>query len=147
MEFEESIISMIKCLIIASFSFAITYVESAYAHNEPESHQLCLVAKDYFGCIQSQLKEQKDNFRDSKVENTWRTFGPLLVNLSKLNIVDGNYLLPTLNKEGKPIYIGINCIKKKLNVAAAKGTWKGWNKPVEKFEEDLVKQICLIKNR
>ena len=142
MKLHQSSFSMLKFLILMGFSFAITSIGNSYAHNEPESHELCVKARDYFGCMQSQLQQNNANTIGNKRASIWKTYGPLLVNWSKLNIIDDNHLAPTLNKQGKPIYIAINCTKRKLNVAIDKGRWKGWNNPVEEFEEKLIKDIC-----
>ncbi|MDP6321509.1 MAG: LysM peptidoglycan-binding domain-containing protein [Prochlorococcus sp.] len=78
-------------------------------------------------------------------KNEWRTYGPLQVDWANWKLMGGSYVAPTLNKKGKPLYLAVNCPARKLNTTGANGSWKTWNAPQERFERDLVKDLCKAK--
>ncbi len=75
----------------------------------------------------------------------WRTYGPLQVDWANWQSMGGSDVAPTLNADGKPLYVAVNCGAKKINVTGANGGWKTWSAPQTSFEEDLVKDRCTAK--
>ena len=73
---------------------------------------------------------------------TWRTYGPLQVDWSNWQSMGGSMVAPTLNSEGKPLYVAVNCSARKINVTSSDGAWKSWIAPQTNFEKDLVKDRC-----
>ena len=73
----------------------------------------------------------------------WRNYGPLQVDWNNWRTMAGSLVAPSLNKEGQPLYVAVNCGARKLNVTGPAGAWKSWEKPSEDFERDLVKAACL----
>ncbi len=90
----------------------------------------------------SSNKIRISNQRKSKKEPEWRTYGPLKINWSSWKPLGGSFVTPTLNKDGKALYLAINCNAKKINATGPNGTWKNWIKPIDKFEHDLIKDLC-----
>ena len=72
----------------------------------------------------------------------WRSYGPLQVDWSNWQPMGGSYVAPTLNGEGKPVYLAVNCGARKLNATSQSGQWKSWDAPQTDFEEQLVSDIC-----
>lgn len=72
----------------------------------------------------------------------WRSYGPLKVDWSNWQTMAGSDVAPTLNADGKPLYIAVNCGARKINVTGANGAWKTWNAPQNNYEQDLVKDRC-----
>lgn len=73
----------------------------------------------------------------------WRHYGPLQVDWNNWRTMAGSLVAPSLNKEGQPLYVAVNCGARKLNVTGPAGAWKSWETPAEEFERDLVKAVCL----
>ena len=73
----------------------------------------------------------------------WRTYGPLQVDWSNWQSMGGSMVAPTLNSEGKPLYVAVNCSARKINVTSSDGAWKSWIAPQTNFEKDLVKDRCI----
>ena len=72
----------------------------------------------------------------------WRTYGPLQVDWSNWQSMGGSMVAPTLNSEGKPLYVAVNCSARKINVTSSDGAWKSWIAPQTNFEKDLVMDRC-----
>lgn len=77
-----------------------------------------------------------------KKQNQWRKYGPLKINWSNWRIMGGSYVAPTLNGKGKALYLAVNCPARKINATGTNGTWKEWNLPVNKFEHQLINDLC-----
>ncbi len=94
--------------------------------------------------IQSQKKASKKDKTKSVQANpaAWRTYGPLQVDWSNWQSMGGSMVAPTLNGEGKPLYVAVNCSARKINVTSSDGAWKSWIAPQTNFEKDLVKDRC-----
>ena len=73
----------------------------------------------------------------------WRTYGPLQVDWSNWQSLGGSMVAPTLNSEGKPLYVAVNCSARKINVTSSDGAWKSWIAPQTNFEKDLMKDRCI----
>jgi hypothetical protein len=57
----------------------------------------------------------------------------------------GSYVAPSLNSEGQPLYLAINCSARRLNATGQSGTWKTWDAPQSDFEEQLISDLCKAK--
>lgn len=75
----------------------------------------------------------------------WRTYGPLQVDWANWMPMGGSYVAPSLNSEGQPLYLAINCNAKRLNATGQSGTWKTWDAPQSDFEQQLIKDLCKAK--
>ena len=75
----------------------------------------------------------------------WRTYGPLQVDWANWQPMGGSQVVPTLNAEGKALYLAVNCPAGKLNVTGMDGSWKTWASPQSRFEQELVKDRCQAK--
>jgi murein DD-endopeptidase MepM/ murein hydrolase activator NlpD len=76
----------------------------------------------------------------------WRYYGPLQVDWSNWRTMAGSLVAPSINKEGQPLYVAVNCGAKKLNVTGPAGAWKAWEIPSQEFEKDLVASVCRDKS-
>ncbi|MCP9915383.1 LysM peptidoglycan-binding domain-containing protein [Cyanobium sp. ATX 6F1] len=75
----------------------------------------------------------------------WRTYGPLQVDWANWQPMGGSYVAPSLNSNGQPLYLAINCTARKLNATGQSGAWKTWDAPQTEFESQLVKDLCRAK--
>ena len=57
----------------------------------------------------------------------WRSYGPLQVDWANWQPMGGSFVAPTLNGEGKPVYLAVNCGARKLNATSQSGQWKSWD--------------------
>jgi LysM repeat protein len=72
----------------------------------------------------------------------WRSYGPLQVDWANWQPMGGSFVAPTLNGDGKPVYLAVNCGARKLNATSQSGQWKSWDAPQSDFEEQLINDIC-----
>lgn len=72
----------------------------------------------------------------------WRNYGPLQVDWSKIQPMGGSYVAPSLNGDGQPLYLAVNCTARKINVTSQAGQWRTWENPSKDFEYKLVQDIC-----
>ena len=75
----------------------------------------------------------------------WRSYGPLQVDWANWQPMAGSYVAPSLNSEGQPLYLAINCTARRLNATGQSGTWKTWDAPQSDFEEQLISDLCKAK--
>ena len=75
----------------------------------------------------------------------WRSYGPLQVDWANWQSMGGSYVAPTLNGQGQPLYLAINCGARKLNTTTQAGQWKTWDAPQAEFEQQLVSDLCKAK--
>ena len=75
----------------------------------------------------------------------WRTYGPLQVDWANWMPMGGSFVAPSLNSEGQPLYLAINCNAKRLNATGQSGTWKTWDAPQSDFEQQLINDLCKAK--
>lgn len=75
----------------------------------------------------------------------WRTYGPLQVDWANWQPMGGSYVAPSLNAEGLPLYMAINCGARKLNATSQTGQWRLWEAPRTDAEQQLVKDLCRAK--
>jgi LysM repeat protein len=72
----------------------------------------------------------------------WRLYGPLQVDWSNWRSMAGSLVAPSINKDGQPLYVAVNCGARKLNVTGPAGAWKTWELPAQEFEKELVGAVC-----
>ena len=75
----------------------------------------------------------------------WRSYGPLQVDWANWQPMGGSYVAPSLNSDGQPLYLAINCGAKRLNATGQSGTWKTWDVPQSDFEHKLINDLCTAK--
>jgi len=75
----------------------------------------------------------------------WRSYGPLQVDWANWQPMGGSYVAPSLNSDGQPLYLAINCGAKRLNATGQSGTWKTWDAPQSDFEHKLINDLCTAK--
>jgi LysM repeat protein len=75
----------------------------------------------------------------------WRNYGPLQVDWANWQPMGGSYVAPSLNSDGQPLYLAINCNAKRLNATGQSGTWKTWDAPQSDFEHKLINDLCTAK--
>jgi LysM repeat protein len=75
----------------------------------------------------------------------WRSYGPLQVDWANWQPMGGSCVAPSLNSDGQPLYLAINCSARRLNATGQSGTWKSWDAPQSDFEEQLITDLCKAK--
>jgi LysM repeat protein len=75
----------------------------------------------------------------------WRSYGPLQVDWANWQPMGGSFVAPSLNSDGQPLYLAINCGARRLNATGQSGTWKSWDAPQSDFEEQLITDLCKAK--
>jgi LysM repeat protein len=75
----------------------------------------------------------------------WRSYGPMQVDWANWQSMGGSYVAPSLNSEGQPLYLAINCNAKRLNATGQSGAWKTWDAPQSDFEQRLITDLCKAK--
>lgn len=72
----------------------------------------------------------------------WRVYGPLTIDWSSWQLMDGSLVSRSRNDRNQMIYLSVNCKAGQINVTGASMTWKGWEKPVAGFETRLLTDAC-----
>jgi len=75
----------------------------------------------------------------------WRSYGPLQVDWANWQPMAGSYVAPSLNSDGQPLYLAVNCTARRLNATGQSGTWKTWDAPQNDFEKQLISDLCKAK--
>ena len=75
----------------------------------------------------------------------WRNYGPLQVDWANWQPMGGSYVAPSLNSDGQPLYLAVNCGAKRLNATGQSGTWKTWDAPQSDFGRKLISDLCTAK--
>ena len=133
--------------VLASTFLLVSTCYFSLAHEPKDLHKICKGSRDYEGCMDFNSKEISELNARAKELNQIRNYGPLQVDWSGWISKQGSYLAPSLNQEGKPLYLALNCDKGKLNVTGKNGTWKGWSVPKLQFERRLLKDLCTEKQQ
>lgn len=81
----------------------------------------------------------------SEETHDWRSYGPLQVDWANWKPMGGSYVAPTLNSEGDPLYLAINCGARKVNATSQTGQWNTWEDPSSDDEQKLVTDLCKTK--
>ncbi len=68
-------------------------------------------------------------------------FGPLIIDANNIIQKKDVYIVPSLNDQGQPFFLAINCTTRKLNVKDI-GSWNGWLPFKYQYEKDIFQQIC-----
>ena len=127
----------LTCISLTTLTAILALAPISSANTNAEFIKLCEQAKDYWGCFRSMTGKPSE----------WRSYGPLEVDWSVWRLVNGNYIAPTINSQGKSLYFAVNCVAGKINFIPANGTWNEWSLPFEGFESDLVADLCREKNQ
>ncbi len=88
------------------------------------------------------IKKKTSRIQLKKSKSDWRDYGPLQIDWSNWQPIGNSFVAPSMNKDGKALYLAINCTEKKLNATGANGTWKDWVKPIDKFEHLIINDFC-----
>jgi LysM repeat protein len=118
---------------------ATTTVASAQPKPEPKPAAQPVVAKPAPKPTTTAAKASKPSSPD------WRSYGPLQVDWANWQPMGGSYVAPSLNSDGQPLYLAINCGAKRLNATGQSGTWKTWDAPQSDFEHKLINDLCTAK--
>ncbi len=81
-------------------------------------------------------------YTEQEVKVDWREYGFLKINWGELVYREGNFIAPSLNKNNEPLFIALNCSRKKINTTKRNGEWRSWFSPKEEFEYQLLNDIC-----
>ena len=88
---------------------------------------------------------EKSSLNPSEAETMWRNYGPLKIDWSNWKVMNGSHVSPTLHQDGNKLYLAVNCSLRKLNATGSNGAWRTWISPEEKFEHDLINDLCKSK--
>ncbi len=88
--------------------------------------------------------ESANNRNGSQVYQ-WREYGPLKINWTNWKSYKGNNVAPSIHKSGKPLFIAVNCQKRKINRTGSNGAWRNWISPLKGFEHQLINDFCQTK--
>ncbi len=91
---------------------------------------------------QSSNKRRIKNTSIKKNKSEWRSYGPLSIDWANWQPMEGSYIAPTINQGGKALYIAINCTERKINATGLNGVWKDWSSPIDRFEFNLINDLC-----
>ncbi|MCX5930845.1 MAG: hypothetical protein NTW83_03175 [Cyanobacteria bacterium] len=72
----------------------------------------------------------------------WRAYGPLSIDWSSWQLMDGSLVTRSRNAKGQMMYLSVHCKAGQINVTGAAMAWKGWEKPQAAFETQLLKEAC-----
>lgn len=72
----------------------------------------------------------------------WRTYGPLQVDWANWQTMGGSFVTPSLNSEGQPLYLAVNCSARRINATGQSGAWRSWDAPQSEFETQLLNDLC-----
>jgi len=111
-------------------------------NNIRNPNQLRIGQKIYLKSTQIAKSTQAKKEINKKNKLDWRTYGPLKIDWSNWQALGSSYVTPSINSEGKVLYLAINCSAKKINSTGSNGTWKNWIEPIEKFEHNLINDLC-----
>lgn len=95
-----------------------------------------------FNDSSSQSYVNENISKGSSTNSIWRQYGPLKVDWTNWQSMNGSHVAPTLHKDGKALYLAVNCSFQKLNATGSNGNWKNWISPQEDFEHKLVNDLC-----
>ena len=93
----------------------------------------------------------QDKFNDDEIKVTadkkikvdeWRDYDVIKVNWSQWKNLNGNHVAPSIHKNGKPLFIALNCQSRRINATGGNGEWREWFAPNQKFEHDLLNEVC-----
>ncbi len=95
--------------------------------------------------IPNHLQRESKSLNNKSDNDKWKNYGPLQINWSKWQFIDGSHVAPTLHENGSSIYLAVNCPLRRLNATGTNGVWKDWIYPVDKFEHKLINDLCYSK--
>ena len=71
-----------------------------------------------------------------------KIYGPLTIQSNKLKKLNKRQILEVRNQTGKKLILSIYCEKQEIDVRIPGRKWRGWQPAVEKFEKDLINDLC-----
>ncbi len=110
-------------------------------------NKLAIGTRLYTNENQAMVPKAVKNQLHKSIEKGWRKYGPLKVDWSAWQAIGGSYVAPSINNDGKALYLAINCSARKLNATGANGNWKEWISPIDTFEVNLLNDFCKSKRR
>ena len=126
------------------FFFLILLFHSAIslAQENKRTHNYCKELSNYTDCVKiidNYFIKYPYNFN---AINQWEKFGPIHINWSRWRSKGDNHIVPAINKDGKPIYLALDCKRLVINTTGVNSTWKGWLPPERFFEKKLLSDYC-----
>jgi len=91
----------------------------------------------------SKITNKQSSYKPEGPE--WRNYGPLQIDWSNWQAIDGSHVAPTLHENGSALYLAVNCSFRKLNATGENGAWRDWIGPVDNFEHKLIDDLCKTK--
>ena len=88
------------------------------------------------------IKNNNKKFNMAFANPEWKDYGPLKIDWSNWQLMNNSYVTPTLHRNGKALYLAINCSGRKLNATGVNGNWRNWISPNENFEHQLINDLC-----
>ncbi len=90
----------------------------------------------------STIDDSINSISTSEEEADWRKYGSLKINWANWKVMNGSYVTPAINTEGKPLFLAINCDTTRMNNTGEGNQWKQWFAPSKEFEFNLLDDIC-----
>jgi len=116
----------------------LPYLKTSYKSNQ------IINAKDSTYAEESSISEVKQN--KIKVDDInldqWKDYDIIKVNWSKWKQHNGNHIAPSIHKNGKPLFIALNCESRRINATGINGNWREWFAPNHDFEHNLLNDKC-----
>ncbi len=72
----------------------------------------------------------------------WRKYGSLKINWANWKEMNGSYVTPAINLNGKPLFLAVNCSTTRMNNTGKNSQWGKWFAPETEFEFNLVDDVC-----
>ncbi len=70
-----------------------------------------------------------------------RYFGPFKIEWSSWRKINGSYITPA-NKNGRNLFLAVNCRTSKINLSKRNGNWSKWLAPEKYYEYNLLDERC-----
>ncbi len=106
------------------------------ASSQPASQPALVAAKA------PQTTTTKPSAGTAPAKPDWRTYGPLQVDWANWQTMGGSFVTPSLNSDGQPLYLAVNCSARRINATGQSGAWRSWDAPQSEFETQLLNDLC-----
>ncbi len=107
--------------------------ESEFINNSANKSKVAKIPSEDHQLLESENKPVKLDIRQ---------FGPLKIRWSSWRIINGSYVTPAEIKNGRNLFIAINCKSSKINLTKRNGKWSKWLTPKKYFEYNLIEERC-----
>ena len=87
-----------------------------------------------------QINKNKNN--NELLELDKQIYGPIIIQSKSYEKIKSRKVLNILNQENKKLILSINCDKNELDVRIPGRKWRGSEPPKEKFEKNLINDVC-----